>query len=65
MSSKLISSVALLAALPALSGVAAEVAVPQVVMGVHGGTGEAKKTMTPELAKALQADLERAAAGRV
>ncbi len=60
MSNKLISSVALLAALPGLSAVAAEVAVPQVVLGVHGGTGEAKKNMTPELAKALHAGLERA-----
>ena len=60
MSNKLISSVAILAALPSFSAVAAEIAVPQVVLGVHGGTGEARKNVTPELVKVLRADMERA-----
>jgi beta-aspartyl-peptidase (threonine type) len=60
MSQSWIATMALLTALPAVSGVAAEVATPQVVLGIHGGTGEAKKDITPELEKALRADLERA-----
>ena len=60
MSNHLIPAVALLAALPAISAMAAELSVPQVVLGIHGGTGEAKKDMTPALEKSLRADLERA-----
>ncbi|MGE5191045.1 MAG: isoaspartyl peptidase/L-asparaginase family protein [Deltaproteobacteria bacterium] len=43
------------------AGISAEnVAVPGVVLGIHGGTGVAKKEMTPQLEKDLRAGLERA-----
>jgi len=60
MSHNLIPSIALLAALPTISATAAELAVPHVVLGIHGGTGEAKEDMTPELEKLLRADMRRA-----
>src|SRR5262245_66377164 len=44
----------------ALPAVAGEVAVPKVILGVHGGTGVTKKEMTPKLEKDLRAGLERA-----
>ena len=62
MSHHLISSVALLAAWPAVSASAAELAVPQVVLGVHGGIAAARQEVTPELQKALRSDIERALA---
>jgi beta-aspartyl-peptidase (threonine type) len=49
----------LLAVFPTLSP-AAELAVPQVVLGIHGGIGLPKNKMTPALEKALRADLQRA-----
>src|SRR6266446_4609447 len=39
---------------------AGDVAVPKVILGVHGGTGVTKKEMTPQLEKDLRAGLERA-----
>jgi beta-aspartyl-peptidase (threonine type) len=36
----------------------AEVSVPGVVLGIHGGTGMAKKEMTPDQDRALRAGLE-------
>ena len=47
------------AALTAASATAAE-RVSQVVLGIHGGTGLAKKDMTPELDRQLRAGLEAA-----
>jgi beta-aspartyl-peptidase (threonine type) len=44
----------------AASVLAGDVAVPRVILGVHGGTGVAKKEMTPKLEKDLRAGLERA-----
>jgi len=46
--------------LPAMSAFSIEPAVTQVVLGIHGGTGSAKKEMTPEHEKELRTDLERA-----
>jgi L-asparaginase / beta-aspartyl-peptidase len=43
-----------------LSVVVAQGPIAQVVLGVHGGTGDRKKEMTPALEKALRADLQRA-----
>jgi beta-aspartyl-peptidase (threonine type) len=60
MPNHLIPSMALLAALPSLPALAAEMPVPQVVLAIHGGTGDAKKEMTPELEKVLRADMDRA-----
>lgn len=37
-----------------------DMAVPNVVLGVHGGTGMPKKEMTPEVEKKLRAGLEQA-----
>ncbi len=37
-----------------------DAAVPNVVLGVHGGTGLSKKEMTPEIEKNLRAGLEQA-----
>jgi len=42
------------------SVLAGDVAVPKVILGVHGGTGVTKKEMTPQLEKDLRAGLERA-----
>lgn len=47
------------AAVSALPATAAEL-VPNVVLGIHGGTGLAKKDMTPELDAKLRAGLEQA-----
>lgn len=47
------------AAVSALPATAAEL-VPNVVLGIHGGTGMAKKDMTPELDAKLRAGLEQA-----
>jgi beta-aspartyl-peptidase (threonine type) len=44
----------------ASSASAGDVAVPHVILGVHGGTGVTKKEMTPKLEKDLRAGLERA-----
>jgi beta-aspartyl-peptidase (threonine type) len=60
MAKTLIPSVALLAVWPVVATAADDVAVAGVVLGVHGGTGMKKKEMTPEIDKALRADLERA-----
>ena len=60
MSHNFLPSVALLAVLPTISATAAELPVPQVVLGIHGGTGEPKKDMTPAMEKVLRADLQRA-----
>ncbi|MBI3860678.1 MAG: isoaspartyl peptidase/L-asparaginase [Planctomycetia bacterium] len=44
----------------AASVTAQETAVPNVVLGIHGGAGLPKKEMTPELEKHLRVGLERA-----
>lgn len=45
---------------PIVSLAADEIAVPHVVLGIHGGAGVTKKEMTPELEKHLRAGLELA-----
>jgi beta-aspartyl-peptidase (threonine type) len=45
---------------PIVSMAAEEIAVPHVVLGIHGGAGVTKKEMTPELEKHLRAGLELA-----
>ncbi len=55
-----LSSLAVLSVLPALSALGAENAAPQVVLGIHGGIAADKPEMTPELAKVLRAELDRA-----
>jgi beta-aspartyl-peptidase (threonine type) len=50
----------LVAASCAASALAGDVAVPKVILGVHGGTGVTKKEMTPKLEKDVRAGLERA-----
>jgi beta-aspartyl-peptidase (threonine type) len=45
---------------PIVSAAADEIAVPHVVLGIHGGAGVTKKEMTPELEKHLRAGLEQA-----
>ena len=45
---------------PIVSMAAAEIAVPHVVLGIHGGVGAKKKEMTPELEKQVRAGLEMA-----
>jgi beta-aspartyl-peptidase (threonine type) len=62
MSHKLLRSVALLAVWPAVSAGAAEMVIPHVVLGIHGGIASARKEVTPEREKALRADMERALA---
>jgi L-asparaginase / beta-aspartyl-peptidase len=59
MSKGLIPSVALLAALR-VTMVSADAPVNDVVLGIHGGTGSARKEVSPEQQAQLQADLERA-----
>ena len=46
--------------IPSVSMAADEIAVPHVVLGIHGGAGVTKKEMTPELEKHLRAGLELA-----
>src|SRR5216684_283100 len=46
--------------IPIVSAAAEEIAVPHVVLGIHGGAGVTKKEMTPELERHLRAGLERA-----
>ena len=66
MSRNFLPLVALLVTMPTISTMAttsakaAELPVPQVVLAIHGGTGDPKSEMTPELEKSLRADLERA-----
>ncbi len=59
MSRTLLGSLALLAILPTMNIAADETPVPGVVLGIHGGTASGKKSLTPELADALRADLRR------
>jgi beta-aspartyl-peptidase (threonine type) len=51
---------ALLAILRTISAPAADAVVANVVLGIHGGTGEAKQDMPEELRKLYRADFERA-----
>lgn len=48
------------AALTANAAVAADETVPNVVLGIHGGTGMPKSMMTPEIDKELRKGLEQA-----
>jgi beta-aspartyl-peptidase (threonine type) len=45
---------------PIVSMAADEIAVPRVVLGIHGGVGVKKKEMTPELERHVRAGLEMA-----
>lgn len=45
---------------PMVSMAASEIAVPHVMLGIHGGVGAKKKEMTPELEKQVRAGLEMA-----
>jgi beta-aspartyl-peptidase (threonine type) len=56
----MISILTLLAVLPTTLVRAAEPATPNIVLAVHGGTGEPKNEMTPAVEKVLRADIERA-----
>ena len=46
--------------IPVAAKTADEIAVPHVVLGIHGGAGVTKKEMTPDLEKHLRAGLELA-----
>ena len=59
MSKRLIPSVAMLAVVSG-SVASADAPVNDVVLGIHGGTGSAKKEVPPELQAMLRTDLERA-----
>src|SRR4029079_7410353 len=60
MSNHLIPKVALLAVWPAMSASAVEPAVPQVVLGIHGGIAASKGERHEEPEKALRAELKQA-----
>lgn len=60
MSKSWFASLTILTLLTTMSALADENPVTDVVLGVHGGTGMKKAKMTPELDRALRADLRRA-----
>jgi beta-aspartyl-peptidase (threonine type) len=60
MSHHLIPKVALLAVWPAVSASAVELAVPRVVLGIHGGIAASKGERNAELEETLRAELQRA-----
>jgi L-asparaginase / beta-aspartyl-peptidase len=57
---KILSLGSLIACLPLTVCAADRVAVPRVVLGIHGGTGVERHEMTPELEKSVRAGLNAA-----